>query len=153
MTDADISQKDPSAKQPKQLLKKHLLISGTQSCDGETIKNELNTTAKYLVRGEKHYIFYDEYQEDGTSLQCRLLITPKEAELKKSGQGVSILRFLPGTRQECHYQSPVGTLSLVSDTQRLHLTTTETGMHLNLHYTLYMNASPLSEYELNVNVF
>lgn len=136
--------------------KRRLMITGIQKCDGETIHNELNTMAKYQTKGNKHYIFYEEYQEDGSSLRCRLLVTPTEAELKKSGpesQGTSILRFRPGTRQECRYQSPVGALFLVSDTQTLGLTETKTGMTLDLRYTLYMNAEPLSDYELKVKVF
>lgn len=154
MTNKKNSSSDTSAS-PDRLAKKHLLITGTQECDGETIVNELNTMAKYTVRGQKHYIFYDEYQEDGSCLSCRLLVTREEAELKKSGPrttGASILRFRPGTRQECHYQSPVGTLSLISDTQKFQLDMTEQGMSLKLRYTLYMNAEELSRYDLSVHI-
>ncbi len=120
--------------------------------DGESIDNELDTMAMWRAMRDKIYIFYKEYSEDGHVEDCRLIIAPNEVELKKSGAGTSILRFLEGTRQECYYQSPMGPLNLESDTLKIKKYETEKELLVEMHYYLYMAGNLMSEYLLKIEV-
>lgn len=135
--------------------KYRLIIDGLQFVDGERLENRIDTTAVYHKIRDKIYLFYDEYQEDGSVQSCRLTITSKEVELKKTGNGISILRFRENTRQECRYQSPMGELSLIADTHRLQLSCSEEErphIQVELEYSLYMGASKMSDYQLKIKI-
>lgn len=132
-----------------------LRIDGLQICEGERLENQMDTMAAYYCIRDKIYLFYQEYQEDGSALACRLLISPEEVELKKAGNGTSLLRFRKNTRQECRYQSPMGELSLVSDTRKMnvsHQVTDRPHLQVDLEYSLYMGGSLMSDYELHIRI-
>lgn len=136
--------------------KYRLIIDGLQKCDGDSVENRLDTMAVCRNIRDKVYIFYDEYQEDGSVQKCRLIISPKEVELKKTGNGTSVLRFIENTRQECRYQSPMGELMLVSDTKKMlvkkNMAKNPPEILVELSYDLYMGGSLMSEYELSIRI-
>ena len=133
-------------------VEKRLIISGVQYCDGERLESNLDSSAAYYRKADKDYIFYKEYQEDGSVLSCRLTIMDRQLELKKSGNGISILRFCLDGEQECIYQSPLGQLSLRSDTKKLCIKKNDDSLEVLLEYSLYMSGNFMSDYELKIEV-
>lgn len=130
--------------------KVRLTITGIQSGFGEKDTSELITTADYFEKGEKIYIFYGEYTEERLRIQNRLTVAPDYVELKKNGNGPSVLLFRKGKKERCSYQSPMGAMELLSDTRKIAVTTREDYFCLELKYALFMGGQFMSDYELRV---
>ena len=127
-----------------------ILIRGIQRLDGQEDVNEIRTTAKYIKKEEKRYLFYKEYLEGGESWQVRLTIDEKEVTQKKTGNGISVLRFRKGASMPCQYQSVMGPMDLISRTRKIRLREKECELSLKMEYSLYMNEIPMSDYELQI---
>ena len=112
--------------------------------------NELRTTARYISRDGKRYLFYKEYMEGGAHQQVRLTMTDHEVILKKKGLGESLLHFRKGSLRPCHYQTVAGPMDLESRTRKIHGKETPDSLLLRIEYSLYMQGQLLSDYELDL---
>lgn len=130
--------------------KVRLTITGIQSAFGQEDASEVITTAEYYGKGHVRYLFYSEYTEEHQVIRNRLTIAPDYIELKKRGNGSSVLTFREGRMEPCTYQSPAGSMELVSDTRRIDIKEREDDLILHLEYSLIMNGSLMSDYKLTV---
>lgn len=128
----------------------NLSIRGIQRGYGEEDRSEIITTARYVKKDGKRYLFYREYAEDGSHQQVRLTIGEKEVILKKTGLGVSTLHFQKGRSMPCHYQSPVGPMELVSKTRVIHVKEEPHSLRVKMEYALYMHGQHMSDYVLEL---
>ena len=127
-----------------------LTIRGTQSGFGQEECTEVTTVADYFQKEKVHYLFYKEITEDGREIRNRLTIHKGQVELRKDGNGRSVLEFCPGQNKNCHYQSPAGMLELISDTRKLDFHHDAQGIRLTLDYSFYAQGTLLSDYHLVV---
>lgn len=130
--------------------KVQLVIKGEQSGFGEKDTSEVATNAEYFQKSDKHYLFYSEYTEEGIVWKNRLTIGHDYVELKKTGNGTSLLLFREGHSEQCFYQSPAGPLELTSDTRKIRLRCERDKLELILMYSFYMNGMLMSDYQLTV---
>jgi len=127
-----------------------LTITGIQSGFGPEDRTEQITTAEYYNNKGRQYLFYTEYTEEGTAVRCRLAIEPGRVELKKTGNGESVLIFSKRGMQRCSYQSPAGPLELLSDTHRIEILSDEDCLTVYLEYSLFLHGEPVSDYRLTI---
>lgn len=130
--------------------KVRLSIIGEQSGFGQKDSSEVFTIGDYYYKNGKHYLFYTEYTEDKLSIGNRLTIAPEYVELKKTGNGTSLLVFREGHAEKCCYRSPAGPMELVSDTKKISFLKKEDKLKLVLEYSFYMNGTLMSDYHLTV---
>lgn len=128
-----------------------LKVRGVQSGFGQEDVSEITVPGEYFFRDGIHYIFYTEYTEEGHAIKNRLTITREEAELRKTGNGGSVLTFRQGHAVPCHYRSPAGLLELVSDTKKIEFHCGRSGLKLILDYSFYMAGALMSDYHLTVS--
>lgn len=127
-----------------------LSITGIQKAFGQEDPVTLVTTGKYVHKEGTHYLFYSEFTENKEEVKNRLTITPDHVELKKSGKGVSLLKFDRMHAQPCLYQSVAGPMELVSDTKKIKITHGHTFLKMVLVYSFSMNGQPVSDYHLTM---
>lgn len=130
--------------------KMKLTIRGVQSGFGQEDSTEITTTADYFQKENVHYLFYKERTEEGREIKNRLTISKEQVELRKDGNGRSLLHFCPGHTSPCHYQSPAGMLEMLSDTKKLAFHHDERGIRLTLDYSFYAQGMLMSDYHLVV---
>ncbi|MDO5145566.1 MAG: DUF1934 domain-containing protein [Eubacteriales bacterium] len=130
--------------------KLHLTVRGVQTAFGQEDISEICVPGEYFRKGDVHYVFYSEHTEEGLVLKNRLTITPEKVELRKTGNGSSILLFRQGSTESCRYQSPAGMLNLTSDTKKIKFRCGEQDFHLTLKYSFYMTGLLMSDYHLTV---
>ena len=130
--------------------KVRLTITGVQTGFGQEDVSEVITVADYYEKGRKRFLFYSEYTEDHQIIKNRLTMDPDYVELKKTGNGSSLLTFRQGRLEHCWYQSPVGPMELTSDTRLIDLKISEDNLSLHLVYSLIMNGTLMSDYKLTV---
>lgn len=127
-----------------------LTIRGIRRDKDQEEINELKTTARYIAKDGKRYLFYKEYLEGGAHQQVRLTIADHEVILRKKGMGESLLHFRKGTMKHCRYQTVAGPMDLESRTRKIHGKETSDSLHLQIEYSLYMQGHLLSDYELDL---
>ena len=127
-----------------------LAIRGIRRDGDQEEVNELKTSARYMNKDGKRYLFYREYLEGGIHQQVRLTMTEHEVVLRKKGLGVSILHFQTGTLKHCRYQTVAGPMDLESRTRKIHGKETSDSLLLRIEYSLYTQGQFLSDYELDL---
>ena len=126
-----------------------LFIRGIRRDAGEEEINELKTTARYIRKEGKRYLFYRETAEDGSRNQVRLTIGEEEVLLQKKGSWNSSLHFRRGKDGLCRYQTPMGTMEMISHTRVIRREESDHVFRLKLEYSLFLSGRLLSEYELD----
>ena len=87
-------------------------ISGLQMelDDGEPV--EMMTTGDYYLKNGKHFILYDEIEDDHQVVKNILKIGPKTVEISKKGGRNSHMVFEKGKENLSYYDTPFGSLLL-----------------------------------------
>lgn len=130
--------------------KVRLTVRGIQSGFGQEDISEITTIADYFEKDGKQYIFYSEHTEEGKILKNRFTVSATQAELKKTGNGSSLLKFHLGHSEPCTYQSPAGLLEMISDTKRMDIHVGKKSFQILLEYSFYMSGMLMSNYHLTV---
>ena len=129
-----------------------LKITGVQNAREGSFPVTLLVGGTYYRKGDVHYIFYTEVDEDGLETKNRLTVRPGQVELRKQGQGSSVLAFEAGQKKNCHYHTIAGTMQLVSDTKRIHWEEASRTRRLHMAYTLFMGDCHMSDNELTLEM-
>lgn len=75
-------------------------ISGAQFSEGDQEDVELITTGDYFLKNGKHYIIYDEIEEDGQDvIRNTIKVLPDSIDIIKKGNVSSPTWCLSGTRK------------------------------------------------------
>ena len=83
-----------------------------------------------------HHLVYEEAQEDGEPVRCRLHIRSGQAELTRRGPVEAKLLFVPGQKTHTDYRTPYGTLGLSILTEEVMLETDESALCVEMVYRM-----------------
>ena len=88
-------------------------ISGLQMelDDGEPV--EMMTTGDYYLKNGKHFILYDEIEDDHQVVKNILKIGPKTVEISKKGGRNSHMVFEKGKENLSYYDTPFGSSTVI----------------------------------------
>lgn len=116
-----------------------LRIEGRQS-SAERVESEtaITTRGVYYCKKDKHYLIYDERSESGLGeTRTTIVVEPDgSARLLRSGEQTMRMRFLRGTKEITHYNTPFGRLSLGFYTNSVAFKIGRRGGWLKLNYNL-----------------
>lgn len=94
------------------------LVSSIIPTEGELEKYEMWLEGSCVDKGGSHYLRYEEVQED-LQIQTTIKLNKERSFIMRSG-GVNMrLPLNPGTRENGHYESPFGSLPIITDTHQL----------------------------------
>lgn len=131
-------------------------ISGFHVTPGDEDANdpvEVITAASYYKRNGKHYVLYDEYQEDDNSLiKNRIKFDADAVEVQKEGAISTRLVFDPKQKNTTVYETPFGALSMGVTAKRIYLEEQPSKIHLDMDYILDVNLVPFVGCTLNLDV-
>jgi len=113
---------------------------------------EVINFGQYYKKGEKHYLLYEETEENGTSIKCRIKVSEKELELQKRDRANTRLLFLPGEEYLTNYETPFGSLLVGVNTYSLELFEEEDFLRATLKYGLEINGEKTGECTLVLKV-
>lgn len=132
-----------------------LTISGMQIAIEDTDsddKIEVMTTASYYKRNGKHYVLYEELQEDSQVVKNKIKFSPEAVEVHKSGAVNTNLLFTPNKKSAAYYETPFGTFSMGISANEIHMKEERERIHLNMDYILDVNYVPLASCTLNMDI-
>ena len=128
------------------------LVSSIIPTEGELEKYEMWLEGSCVEKGGSLYLRYEEVQEELT-VQTTIKLNPQRAFIKRSG-GVNMrLPLNPGMRENGHYESPFGSLPLMTDTHQLAVEGIEaenlSGRFLT-QYELIIGGNSVGKYTLEI---
>jgi uncharacterized beta-barrel protein YwiB (DUF1934 family) len=128
------------------------LVSSIIPTEGELEKYEMWLEGSCIEKSGSHYLRYEEVQEELT-VQTTIKLKPQRSFIKRSG-GVNMrLPLNPGVREDGHYESPFGSLPLITDTHQLELDVTDadtlSGRFLT-KYDLIIGGNSVGKYSLEI---
>lgn len=140
-------------------MKKEVLvaIAGLQFEFSEDEALEVISSGEYYYRNGKHYVLYEELQEDengikGGITKNTLKISDTMIELKKSGFHNVVMTFEKGKKTVTCYQTPVGQLMIGIDTTGIYVQELEDGIVVDIRYMLDINYSHVSECVIKIKI-
>lgn len=106
----------------------------------------------YYKKGEKHYLLYEETEENGAAVKCRIKVSENELELQKKDRSNTRLLFLPGEEYLTNYETPYGGLLVGVNTYSIELFEEEEFLRATLRYGLEINNEKTGECTLVLKV-
>lgn len=132
-------------------------VRGIQSRDDVPEEEEelLETFHKgvYYQKGEKQYLFYEEYlEEEQQTVKNTVKIEPKLLTMTKKGAVESSMVFVPGEKTNSMYQSPFGVLELSYYTDELTIEEQPDVISIVLEYALEINQNYVSDNRVEIMI-
>ncbi len=134
---------------------KNVIISLTglqYAMEEEEAPIEVINFGQYYKKGDKHYLLYEETQENGTATKCRIKVSKKEMELQKRDRSNTRLLFLPGEEYLTSYETPYGSLLVGVNTHSMELYEEDDFLRTTLKYGLELNGEKTGECTLVLKV-
>ena len=113
---------------------------------------ELITMGDYYNKNGKHYILYNESdQEDGLT-KNRIKMTPEKVEVVKSGATNAQMIFEAGKTNLTYYDTMMGSLLMGVTTESIRIQEEENRIRAQVRYSLEVNYSHISDCEITIDV-
>lgn len=128
------------------------LVSSIIPTEGELEQYEMWLEGNCVEKGNNHYLRYEEVQED---LQIQTTIKLNEANsfiMRKGGVNMR-LPLNPDLRENGHYDSPFGSLPLVTDTHQLAIEVVQSEKvsgQFKTQYDLIIGGNSVGHYKLDI---
>lgn len=105
----------------------------------------------YHLTNGKHYIQYEENSAESDAVSKNTLkLAQNQIVLLKKGAQYSQMDFDLSERTQAVYQTPYGALTLEISTKRIELIEADERMEVILEYSLYSDASHLSDHSISI---
>ncbi|MEK5079203.1 DUF1934 domain-containing protein [Solibacillus sp. FSL W7-1436] len=128
------------------------LVSSIIPTGGELEKYEMWLEGNCVEKGNNHYLRYEEVQED-LKIQTTIKLNEANSFIMRKG-GVNMrLPLNPDLRENGHYESPFGSLPLVTDTHQLAIEVVQSEKvsgQFKTHYDLIIGGNSVGHYKLDI---
>ncbi|MCI8372267.1 MAG: DUF1934 domain-containing protein [Lachnospiraceae bacterium] len=114
---------------------------------------EIITPAEYYTRNGKHYILYNELNEDHTgNTKTKIKIADDYVEISKNGASSTNMLFEKGKKNLTCYSTPFGSLMLAVNTSHIAFSQEQSQLSLKIDYLLEANYEPVADCKLELHV-
>lgn len=128
-------------------------ISGLQKVEDTGDNVEMLATGKYYIKNNKHYLMYDEIDEDsGIKTKNTIKFNETSAEVMRKGMVNGKLVFSKGDNNQSLYSTPYGDLLVEIFTKDVKLNHQQDNISLKIDYELYANNSKVSDSEIEIDI-
>ncbi len=118
---------------------------------GESI--ETMARGKHYIKNEKHYVLYDEINDDDkTKIKNTIKFNEEHVEVTRKGSMNGKLIFSKGENNQSLYSTPFGDLLIEINTKDIELTSDDASTNLKIDYELYVNNDKVSDSKIELNV-
>lgn len=128
------------------------LVSSIIPTEGELEQYEMWLEGSCVEKGNSHYLRYEEVQED-RQIQTTIKLNEANSFIMRKG-GVNMrLPLNPDLRENGHYDSPFGSLPLVTDTHQLAIEVVQSEKvsgQFKTQYDLIIGGNSVGHYKLDI---
>lgn len=128
------------------------LVSSIIPTGGELEKYEMWLEGNCVEKGNNHYLRYEEVQED-LQIQTTIKLNEANSFIMRRGAVNMRLPLNPDLRENGHYESPFGSLPLVTDTHQLAIEVVQSEKvsgQFKTHYDLIIGGNSVGHYKLDI---
>ena len=130
-----------------------ICVSGLQFELEEDEALEVVSQGEYYFRNGKHYVTYEEFQEESTQPTSVLLkLSEHKMEMLKKGETNVHMLFEEGKQHNAMYRVPFGNLLMGINTTSLKMTETETEINAEILYGLDINYAHVSDCQIKIRI-
>ncbi len=130
-----------------------ITVSGVQQdANGAGDPIELMVPGTYHFRNNKHYLLYDEYDEDGEVTKNTVKISGDQVDVIRKGPGSSHMVFEKNKENLTFYNTPFGTMLMGITTTKIDFVETKTKMELGVDYSLAVDGRFVSDCNISITV-
>ncbi len=129
-------------------------IRGIHSSGGDD-SVEVVSMGDMLEKDGNICVSYEEASDEGEDCQIvksLMKVKPEQVEIIKKGPAETHMIFVEGKDTMSYYSTPFGELEVVIHTQRLERVELENGFQILLEYALEVNASHMSDCNVDIRV-
>ena len=130
-------------------------VTGIQEVDGEKDKIELQTVGSYMVKSDRTYIGYKEYDEDNPMVSSSNLVKVEDdsrVTIIRNGSQQTRLIIEKGKRHQCLYRTVMGDLMIGVSAAEIKNNLHEKGGKLHVSYSLDFNNELVSNNEFFIDI-
>ncbi len=128
-------------------------ITGTQISGGDQEEVEMLTTGDYFFKNGKHYIIYEEIEEDSRQITKNTIkIDGDSMDIMKKGNINTHMVFQKNKKNLSCYMTPFGELTVGIHTSEVHVEKEEDTLTANIRYALDINYEHVSNLSITVEV-
>ena len=128
-------------------------ITGTQISGGDQEEVEMLTTGDYFFKNGKHYIIYEEIEEDSRQITKNTIkIDGDSMDIMKKGNINTHMVFQKDKKSLSCYMTPFGELTVGIHTSEVHVEKEEDTLTANIRYALDINYEHVSNLSITVEV-
>lgn len=126
-------------------------ICGLQVVEDTKDAIETMSTGTYYKKNEKHYLFYEEIDEE-TKVETKnsIKFDNETVEITKKGGVNSKLSFNVGKLSQALYSTPFGDLLIETETENIEIEEVEEEIVLKIKYKLFINNDKVSDSEIEL---
>lgn len=136
-------------------MNKDVLVSmnGLQTVEGTNDTVEFITVGEYYNKNGKHYIVYEDIDEDnGQKTKNMIKVSSESIEVKKKGYINAHMLFEKDKTKKSHYSTPFGDLIVEINANDIEIMEEEKKIEIRVGYALLINAQPTSNCEIHISV-
>lgn len=137
-------------------MKKEVIVSikGIQVLEGNQDDSmEIVTVAEYYVRNNKHYITYEDWDDDYKASTKNLIkISDTQIEIQKRGIVSTNMSFKCGVSNKTYYQTPFGEFLIEIDTKDIDMDIQDTNIDISINYSLNINEQHIADNKIQLNI-
>lgn len=128
-------------------------MSGLHNTGGDDENIELVVAGTYYNKNGKHYLIYEESDDDGLNLHKNTIkVTDKTVELIKNGGSDFYLFFEENRKSSSYYKTPYGTFAMDVTTTGLQIDSRQDSMDIEIRYALAINYEHTSDCMMSIKV-
>ena len=121
--------------------------------DGEAENIEVISPGEYYYRNGKHYIKYEEVNDElEQSVQNLLKISPDQISIRKRGMINSEMVFDRGVCTASHYVTPYGSMLMEIHTKEMKIFEEEKKIRIRVEYELDINYEHSSDCSIAIDI-
>lgn len=107
----------------------------------------------YYLKNEKHYILYEELDEDGTKTKNTIKIGKDMVDIMRKGPASSHMVFEKGKEHLTYYDTPYGSMLMGIDTSKVAFQEVNDGkMELEVDYALSIDGKHMSDCNIKITI-
>lgn len=127
-------------------------VTGIQFEIDEEEVIEVITSGNYYCKNGKHYILYEEQDEQQGVTKNRIKIEPSRVEMKKNGAITTNMIFEEGKENITYYNTGFGTLLVQVKTSSITFLEQEDFIYVKILYSMDVNYAHVSDCRVEIKV-
>lgn len=119
----------------------------------ENEKIEVIVPGIYYFKNGKHYVLYEEVEENGKVTKNQMKIYEDgHVEVRKSGVLNAHIIFETGKKHPGVYQTPFGQIQVAMDTREVETEEEDNALYVGIDYALEVNQEPLADCRIEIQI-